>query len=49
MEGKDKHSQTAKTSSNMVPDLQDQDHYAVLGLKKYRFRATDEDVKRACN
>uniref|UniRef100_A0A2P2HZQ3 DnaJ homolog subfamily C member 2-like n=1 Tax=Hirondellea gigas TaxID=1518452 RepID=A0A2P2HZQ3_9CRUS len=25
----------------------DQDHYRVLGLHKYRFKATDEDMKRA--
>jgi len=27
--------------------LQAQDHYAVLGLSKYRFRATEEQIKRA--
>ena len=26
---------------------QNQDHYAVLGLSKYRFRATEEQIKRA--
>ncbi|KAL2911856.1 Zuotin [Polyrhizophydium stewartii] len=26
---------------------QEQDHYAILGLSKLRFRATDEDIKRA--
>ncbi|KAK8753069.1 hypothetical protein OTU49_002349 [Cherax quadricarinatus] len=28
-------------------DWKDQDHYAVLGLKKYRYKASDEDIKRA--
>ncbi|XP_035912076.1 dnaJ homolog subfamily C member 2 [Anopheles stephensi] len=28
-------------------DWKNQDHYAVLGLKKMRFEATDEDIKRA--
>jgi DnaJ homolog subfamily C member 2 len=27
---------------------QDQDHYAVLGLSRLRYKATDEDFKRAC-
>ena len=26
---------------------QTQDHYAVLGLSKYRWRATDEQIKKA--
>jgi hypothetical protein len=26
----------------------DQDHYAVLGLRNMRWRATDEDIKKAC-
>ncbi|GAB0098241.1 DnaJ homolog subfamily C member 2 [Sergentomyia squamirostris] len=28
-------------------EWKDQDHYAVLGLKKLRFNATDDDIKRA--
>jgi len=28
-------------------DWKSQDHYAVLGLSKYRFRATEEQIKRA--
>ena len=28
-------------------DFQDQDHYAVLGLSKYRYKATDEQIKKA--
>uniref|UniRef100_A0A2C9GUK5 Uncharacterized protein n=1 Tax=Anopheles culicifacies TaxID=139723 RepID=A0A2C9GUK5_9DIPT len=28
-------------------DWKNQDHYAVLGLKKMRFEATDDDIKRA--
>ena len=28
--------------------LQQQDHYAVLGLAKLRFRATEDQIKRAC-
>jgi len=28
--------------------LQKQDHYAVLGLSKLRFRATADQIKRAC-
>lgn len=28
-------------------DWKQQDHYAVLGLSKYRFRATEEQIKRA--
>uniref|UniRef100_A0A1Y9H9K3 Uncharacterized protein n=1 Tax=Anopheles farauti TaxID=69004 RepID=A0A1Y9H9K3_9DIPT len=28
-------------------DWKNQDHYAVLGLKRMRFEATDEDIKRA--
>jgi len=28
-------------------EWKDQDHYQVLGLKKYRFKASDEDIKRA--
>ncbi|EEH43918.1 uncharacterized protein PADG_00207 [Paracoccidioides brasiliensis Pb18] len=28
-------------------DWKGQDHYAVLGLSKYRYRATDEQIKRA--
>ncbi|RVX75466.1 hypothetical protein B0A52_00819 [Exophiala mesophila] len=28
-------------------DWKGQDHYAVLGLSKYRFRATDEQIKKA--
>ncbi|XP_064105361.1 dnaJ homolog subfamily C member 2-like [Macrobrachium nipponense] len=28
-------------------EWKDQDHYAVLGLKKYRCKASDEDIKRA--
>lgn len=27
--------------------LQNQDHYAVLGLSKYRWKATDEQIKKA--
>lgn len=27
--------------------VQNQDHYAVLGLSKYRWRATDEQIKKA--
>lgn len=27
--------------------LQNQDHYAVLGLSKYRYKATDEQIKKA--
>ena len=30
------------------PARQDQDHYAVLGLSRLRYKATDEDFKRAC-
>ena len=26
----------------------EQDHYAVLGLSKLRFKASDDDIKRAC-
>lgn len=29
-------------------DWKDQDHYAVLGLKNLRHRATEEIIKRAC-
>lgn len=28
-------------------EWKDQDHYQVLGLKKYRYKASDEDIKRA--
>jgi len=28
--------------------LQKQDHYAVLGLAKLRYRATEDQIKRAC-
>ena len=28
-------------------NCKDQDHYAVLGLKKYRYKASDEDIKKA--
>lgn len=28
-------------------EWKNQDHYAVLGLKKYRYKASDEDIKRA--
>jgi len=28
--------------------LQKQDHYAVLGLSKLRYRATEDQIKRAC-
>lgn len=28
-------------------DWRGQDHYAVLGLSKYRFKATDEQIKKA--
>jgi DnaJ family protein C protein 2 len=31
----------------MLTLLQQQDHYAVLGLSKHRFRATEEQIKRA--
>jgi len=27
--------------------LKNQDHYAVLGLSKYRWRATDDQIKKA--
>ena len=30
-----------------LTDFQDQDHYAVLGLSKYRYKATDEQIKKA--
>ena len=30
-----------------VMNVQNQDHYAVLGLSKYRWRATDEQIKKA--
>ena len=26
----------------------DQDHYAILGLGKLRYRATQQDIKKAC-
>jgi len=29
-------------------DWKDQDHYAVLGLKNLRHRATEDVIKRAC-
>lgn len=29
-------------------EWKDQDHYAVLGLKKLRHRATEDIIKRAC-
>ncbi|XP_076041313.1 dnaJ homolog subfamily C member 2 [Oratosquilla oratoria] len=28
-------------------DYKNQDHYAVLGVRKYRYKATDEDIKKA--
>ena len=28
-------------------EWKDQDHYAVLGLKNKRYRASDDDIKRA--
>ncbi|KAB7503867.1 DnaJ-like protein subfamily C member 2 [Armadillidium nasatum] len=28
-------------------DWKNQDHYAVLGLKKYRYKASDDDIKKA--
>lgn len=28
-------------------DWKDQDHYAVLGLRKFRYKATDDDIKKA--
>lgn len=28
-------------------DWKDQDHYAVLGLRKHRYKASDDDIKRA--
>ncbi|KAK3864990.1 hypothetical protein Pcinc_029363 [Petrolisthes cinctipes] len=28
-------------------DWKDQDHYAVLGVKKYRYKASDDDIKKA--
>lgn len=29
-------------------NTQSQDHYAVLGLKELRNKATDDQIKRAC-
>ena len=34
-------------SLTYIPSLQGQDHYAVLGLSKHRYRATDAQIKRA--
>jgi hypothetical protein len=30
-----------------ITDKQEQDHYAVLGLSKYRYKATEEQIKKA--
>jgi DnaJ homolog subfamily C member 2 len=30
-----------------ITDKQDQDHYAVLGLSKYRYKATEDQIKKA--
>jgi len=35
------------TQNLSVADEQEQDHYAVLGLSKYRYKATDEQIKKA--
>lgn len=29
-------------------DWKDQDHYAVLGIKNLRYKATEDVIKRAC-
>lgn len=34
-------------NANQVCSLQNQDHYQVLGISKYRWRATEEQIKRA--
>jgi DnaJ family protein C protein 2 len=36
-----------KANGTMANSLQGQDHYAVLGLTKYRWRATPDQIKRA--
>lgn len=28
--------------------FQDQDHYGVLGLRIHRYKASDDDIKKAC-
>jgi DnaJ family protein C protein 2 len=38
---------TLTSNGRCLIDLQGQDHYAVLGLSKYRYKATDEQIKRA--
>ena len=32
---------------DILTEMQAQDHYAVLGLSKYRYKATDEQIKKA--
>lgn len=43
----DHNSPLSARSTNSRRRLQGQDHYAVLGLSKYRFRATEAQIKRA--
>lgn len=35
------------TTTSLLTISQSQDHYAVLGLSKYRYKATEEQIKRA--
>lgn len=46
MEGEFKHNYQQSISS-LTHSSQNQDHYAVLGLSKYRYKATDEQIKKA--
>ncbi|CAG8726639.1 1782_t:CDS:2, partial [Acaulospora colombiana] len=39
--------ETLELLSQDPKDWKEQDHYAVLGLSKYRWRATDEQIKQA--
>ncbi|CAG8450806.1 8089_t:CDS:10 [Ambispora leptoticha] len=43
----DSEEETAELLSRDPKDWKDQDHYAVLGLSKYRWRATEEQIKLA--
>ena len=34
--------------SSLYPHTQDQDHYAMLGLGKLRYKASAQDIRKAC-
>ncbi|CAG8558671.1 11660_t:CDS:10 [Diversispora eburnea] len=44
---KDEEEETPELLSRDPKDWKEQDHYAVLGLSKYRWKATDDQIKQA--